>query len=250
MALAVTTSAGPVEMVLDLDDAGATLRLPEAVRPGGPVAAELISASRHLLDLDADPGPIAEALGADPDLRELLAIDPGLRVPGAVSGYEVAVRTIVGQQISVAGAATVVGRLVRTWGEPVPGATRVSHAFPAPEVVAAVDPEALPMPRARGRAVVGLARAVAEDRVDLTPGVEPAALRAQLLALAGVGPWTADYVAMRVVRDPDVLLATDLILRRELVARGIDAARTESWRPWRSSAGMLLWRSALRRSTP
>jgi AraC family transcriptional regulator of adaptative response / DNA-3-methyladenine glycosylase II len=202
---------------------------------------------RRMLDLDADPVAIDAVLGADPVLRDLVASAPGLRVPSHVDGFEVAVRTIVGQQVSVAGANTVLGRQVPLRGTPVDFALAsrfgLTHAFPTAEAFAGADPTDMGMPHARARTIVDLAHAVAEGELDLSPGGDRDALRAQLLAMRGIGPWTADYVVMRALGHPDVLLTTDLVLRRELDRLGLTAADTERWRPWRSYAGMHLWRA-------
>jgi AraC family transcriptional regulator of adaptative response / DNA-3-methyladenine glycosylase II len=208
-----------------------------------------VSRLRHLLDLDADPLAVDDALasGAAPsvDLSSLVAARPGLRVPGTVDAFETAVRTVVGQQVSVSGARTVLGRLVAEAGERVDLALAhelgLSRAFPTPEALAALDPETLPMPRSRGRTVVGLAHAVATDALSLDPGVDRDEASAALLSLPGIGPWTVGYVRMRGLGDPDVLLETDLVLRRILQARGASPEDTRRWSPWRSYAGMHLW---------
>ncbi|MBC7630921.1 AlkA N-terminal domain-containing protein [Aeromicrobium sp.] len=206
-----------------------------------------VDRARRLLDLDADPVAIDEVLGADPTLRPLVEGAPGLRVPSHVSGYEVAVRTIVGQQVSVAGANTVLGRQVDTLGTRVDlvlaSAHGLTHAFPPPEALAAVGDTELGMPRSRARAVIGLAAAVASGELDLDPGADRDATRAQLLAMPGIGPWTADYIVMRALAHPDILLETDLVLRRELQRLGLTSDDTRHWRPWRSYAGMHLWRA-------
>lgn len=210
---------------------------------------------RHLLDLDADPVTVDHHLATSgshgADLAPLVAARPGLRVPGTTDTFETAVRTVVGQQVSVSGARTVIGRLLAEAGEPVdlPLAADLglTHAFPTPEALAALDPETLPMPRARGRTVVGLSRAVAEGRLDLGPGVDRDHASAALLALPGIGPWTVGYVRMRGLGDPDVLLDTDLVLRRILDARGVTPDAARRWSPWRSYAGMHLWTEHLAR---
>ncbi|MGO8873444.1 MAG: AlkA N-terminal domain-containing protein [Acidimicrobiales bacterium] len=209
-----------------------------------------VSRCRQLLDLDADPVAVVDVFGADPRLGPLVAAAPGLRVAGTVDGFELAVRAIIGQQVSVAGARTVAGRLVLGAGtplaEPVEG---VTHLFPEPAELAAAaadDPGLLAMPAGRRRAVVALAAAVADGSVVIDPGSDPAELRAKLVALPGIGPWTAEYVAMRALRDPDAFLPTDLGIRRaaELLGLPGDTAlrdASEGWRPWRSYAMTHLW---------
>ena len=159
-------------------------------------------------------------------------------------------RTVIGQQVSVTGARTVTGRVVVEHGRPVdtdvPGLT---HLFPSADTLAAVDPESLPMPRSRGRALVGLAAALAGGEVGLDRGSDRAAVRAALLTLPGVGPWTADYVAMRALAHPDVFLPTDLGVRNAIRGVGHDVAatlaRAEDWAPWRSYALMHLWNTLM-----
>jgi AraC family transcriptional regulator of adaptative response / DNA-3-methyladenine glycosylase II len=203
---------------------------------------------RRLLDLDADPVAVDQALAADPLLGPSVHRRPGQRVPGHVDGAELAVRAVIGQQVSVAGACTVAGNLVARWGKPVnsPVGT-VTHLFPTAETLAAIDPAELPMPRARARTLVTLALAIAEGRVDLEPGADRDEVEQQLLALPGVGPWTASYIAMRALGDPDVFLPTDLGVRRAIKRLGQPgdpkavAALAERWRPWRSYALQHLW---------
>ncbi len=196
---------------------------------------------RRLLDLDADPVAIDAHLAGDELLAPLVAARPGMRSPGAIDGAEVLVRAIVGQQVSVAGARTVLGRIAATVGE------RSAHGllFPSAGALAALDPAVLPLPAARGRAVVAACAAVADGRVGLDVGADRAVLEQQLLALPGVGPWTAGYVAMRALGDPDVFLPTDLVLRRALEAHGVAArdvaARAAAFSPWRSYAVHHLW---------
>ncbi|MET0449483.1 MAG: AlkA N-terminal domain-containing protein, partial [Aeromicrobium sp.] len=215
-----------------------------------------IGRARRMLDLDADPVAIDTVLAADPALTDLVEAAPGLRVPSHVDGFEVAVRTIVGQQVSVAGANTVLGRHVPTRGTPVDFALAslhgLTHAFPSPEAFADADPTQMGMPHARARTIVDLAQAVADGKLDLDPGVDREATREQLLAMRGIGPWTADYIVMRALAHPDILLTTDLVLRRELDRRGLTPDDTDRWRPWRSYAGMHLWRStaAFERTLP
>ncbi len=210
--------------------------------------------TRRLLDADCDPVAVDAALAEDPVLAPLVAAVPGLRVPGQVDGAEVAVQTVLGQQVSVAAARTAAARLVAAHGEALglEGPHAVTHLFPTMGTLAALDPEALPMPRSRGRALVGLAGALARNEVRLDRSTDRAETRAALLALPGIGPWTADYVAMRALGDPDVFLPTDLGVRNAAATLGIDdpAARSETWRPWRSYALMRLWSVVLADMSP
>ena len=205
---------------------------------------------RRLFDLDADPVAIAEVLGADPMLGPLLAARPGLRVPGCVDPHEIVVRAIVGQQVSLAGAATVLGRFVAAHGEPLGFADpTLTHVFPTVERLAEADPSALSMPRARGAALVGTCRALADGELVLDPGVDRAGIGAALQSRPGIGPWTAAYIAMRGLGDPDVMLAGDLGVRHAVAALGGDDRAREieraahAWRPWRSYAVAHLWAS-------
>jgi AraC family transcriptional regulator of adaptative response / DNA-3-methyladenine glycosylase II len=241
-----------------------TLRAPESEGSEGPafVEGELILSDlrdlqtavarcRQLLDLDADPVAIWEALRRDPLVGALMRRDPGRRVPGAADGFELAVRAVIGQQVSVPGARTVAGRLVLAAGELVPGPVgAVTHLFPTPAALVELaerDPGAFSMPAGRRRALVALAQAVDEGGVVIDPGADPAELRRSLVGLPGIGPWTAEYVAMRALRDPDAFMPTDLGIRRGAVALGLpdDPAHlrelTEHWRPWRSYAMAHLW---------
>jgi len=209
--------------------------------------ARLVTAARRLFDLGADPHEIGTQLGRDRALARRVRRCPGLRVPGAWDGFEVAVRAILGQQVTVRGATTLIGRLVASLGTPLPeprGA--VGRLFPAPERVADARLETIGLPRVRAEAVRALARAVAAGRLrlDASAGLEEAV--AALVELPGVGPWTAHYVAMRALGEPDAFPAGDLGLRRALLrgrlasAREL-AARAEAWRPWRAYAAMYLW---------
>jgi len=214
-----------------------------------------VERTRRLLDADGDPVAVDETLGADPVLAPLVARRPGLRVPGAVEGAEIAVRAVLGQQVSVAAARTAAARLAQAYGTPLtaPHSARALDSargagvvFPEPEAIAALDPATLPMPRTRARALVALCRALADGDLDLDRGADRDAVRADLLAIPGIGPWTADYVALRALGDPDVFLSSDLGTRHALrllpVAAGRDAAAlTERWRPWRSYAQLHLW---------
>lgn len=209
-----------------------------------------VERARRLLDADCDPVAVDDQFAGDPIIGPLVRATPGLRVPGQVDGDETAVRTVIGQQVSVAGARTVAGRLVAEHGRPidsdVPGLT---HLFPDGATLASVDPASLPMPRSRGRAVVGLAEALASGAVALDRGLDRDDVREALLALPGVGPWTADYVAMRALGHPDVFLPTDIGVRNAVAGLGHDPASvvagSERWRPWRSYALMHLWNTLM-----
>jgi AraC family transcriptional regulator of adaptative response / DNA-3-methyladenine glycosylase II len=199
---------------------------------------EAIACARRLLDLDADPAAVGERLGSDADLGPLLAARPGLRSPGAADGFETAIRAVVGQQISVSGAHTILGRIAAAHGSPALDGL----LFPSPAQLAAVDPESLPMPRARARTLIAIAEACASGELELDPGADRDRARAALLALPGIGPWTADYIRMRALGDRDVLLASDLGVRRSAARLGIDlAGGRPEWAPWRSYATHHLW---------
>ena len=181
---------------------------------------------RRQFDLDADPVAIAEVLGPDPMLGPLIAERPGLRVAGSVDPHEIVVRAIVGQQVSVAGAATVVGRFVAAHGEPLGFADpTLTHVFPTVDRLARANPAALSMPRARGTALVGVCRALADGDLVLDPGVDRSGIGAALEARPGIGPWTAAYISMRGLGDPDVMLAGDLGVRHAVAALGGDDSR-------------------------
>ncbi len=202
-----------------------------------------VARCRRLLDLDADPLAISSHLAGDPLLAPLVSAHPGMRVPGCVDGFELGVRAIVGQQVSVAGARTVLGRLAAAHGEPLAepdGA--LTHRFPEASVLAEVDPGRLPFPRKRGEALRRLAGLVAGGELRLDAGADPAETRAALMDVPGVGDWTASYVAMRALGDPDVFLPGDVGIRHAL-ARMDGDVRPERWRPWRSYAVMHLWHS-------
>lgn len=211
---------------------------------------------RRVLDLDADPHAVDEVLGADPLLARLVAATPGRRSPGAVDGTELLVRAIVGQQVSVAGARTVAARIAKALGEPIPdalasaGASGLTHAFPSAEALAPVDPGQLAMPRSRAAALLAAVGLVADGHLELDPGADRDDVERRLLAVRGIGPWTAAYVAMRALGDPDVFLPTDLGVLRGMAARGGPdeprgaAARAAAWRPWRSYALHHLWSAA------
>jgi AraC family transcriptional regulator of adaptative response / DNA-3-methyladenine glycosylase II len=203
---------------------------------------------RQLFDLDCDPLPIVAALGDDPVIGPLIRAAPGRRVPGTSDPHELAVRAVLGQQISLAGAATLAARLVAAHGDPLRRPVgAVTQMFPTAAALAGADPATFAMPRARQRALVGLTKALAGGAVSLDPAGDLAATRARLLALPGIGPWTVEYVAMRALRDPDAFMSTDLGVKHALARLGLDphpreaARRAERWRPYRAYALQHLW---------
>jgi len=206
--------------------------------------------SRALLDLDSDPATVADALGSDPLIGPIVTASPGRRVLGHVDSDELAIRAVLGQQVSLAGAATLATRLVREHGEvlqrPVGALT---HTFPSAAALAEVDPSRLAMPRPRARALQTLAAALASGELVLDGGADRERARRELASLPGIGPWTAEYVAMRALRDPDAFPASDLGVRRALERLGQDgrprsAERLSArWRPYRAYAVQHLWAS-------
>jgi AraC family transcriptional regulator of adaptative response / DNA-3-methyladenine glycosylase II len=214
--------------------------------------ANAVRASRRLLDMDADPVSIDAVLSTDPALEPSVRATPGLRVPGAIDGFEVAVRAILGQQISVHAARTLAGRIVIRAGtelEPDQAVDGVTHLFPTPERLAEVPLEELGVTRRRVETIRRLAELVAASELTLTEGADRAAVRDTLLAVKGIGPWTVEYISMRALRDPDAFPASDLGVREGFKTLGLDAtasaimAHAERWRPWRGYAVMHLWNS-------
>jgi AraC family transcriptional regulator of adaptative response / DNA-3-methyladenine glycosylase II len=208
---------------------------------------DALARSRLLLDLEHDASACDSVLVRDPLLGERVRARPGARVPGTPDGGELAVRAILGQQVSLRGAATLAARLTLACGERLPAPVgAVTHLFPAPAALARLDPQMLAMPWGRRRAVLALANALA-DGLALDPGGDLQQARAALLAIPGIGEWTADYVAMRAPRDADAFLATDLGVHHALERLGCDArpaaarAIAEAWRPFRAYAVIRLW---------
>jgi DNA-3-methyladenine glycosylase II/AraC family transcriptional regulator of adaptative response / DNA-3-methyladenine glycosylase II len=215
--------------------------LPDAVPPA-------VAAGRRWVGLDADPSAGATDLADDPRLGPLVAARPHLRVPGSTDAFETAVTVVLGQHVSLAAGRLFAARLVAAHAPPA----RVGslRSFPDPETLAALDPAALQrtvgITRGRARSVVAIARAVTDGTLDLAPTTDGGlrtTTRAALLALPGVGPWTADLVALRALRDPDVFLPGDLVLRKALggVTAREAAAAAEAWSPHRSLAVLHLW---------
>ncbi|MFF1450131.1 AlkA N-terminal domain-containing protein [Streptomyces sp. NPDC058274] len=207
-----------------------------------------ISRCRRLLDLDADPVAVDDQLRGDPLLAPLVDKAPGRRVPRTVDEAEFAVRAVLGQQVSTAAARTHAARLVTAHGVPVDDPEGgLTHLFPSPEALAAVDPDSLAMPRTRRATFTNLVRQLADGTLHLGVESDWAESRARLLALPGFGPWTVDVIAMRALGDPDAFLATDLGIRRAAAELGLPSspaaltARAAAWRPWRAYAVQYLW---------
>jgi AraC family transcriptional regulator, regulatory protein of adaptative response / DNA-3-methyladenine glycosylase II len=207
---------------------------------------------RRLLDLDADPEAVTGYLSADPVLGPLALAHPGRRSPGHTCGSELALRAVLGQQVSVAAARRLGARLVAAYGKPLSRPDGpLTHCFPAADTLAAADPATLPMPRGRAVALTGLAAALASGELSLDPGAERDRAEAALLALPGIGPWTASYIRMRALSDPDAFLPTDVgvlaalsrlgALSRSALSRSALSRSALSWRPWRSYAVHHLW---------
>jgi len=213
-----------------------------------PVLLDVVGRVRRVFDLDADPAAIADALGEDELLSPVFAKRPGLRVPGAWDVWELAVRAILGQQVSVAGACTMLGRLVAAHGETLAGpAALLTHVFPGPERLAAARLEEIGLTGRRAETVRELARRVARGERLLSPSPTLEEAIARLVAVPGIGPWTAQYIAMRALAEPDAFPAGDLWLRRAVAQGGEDwperrlRERAEAWRPWRAYAALALW---------
>jgi AraC family transcriptional regulator, regulatory protein of adaptative response / DNA-3-methyladenine glycosylase II len=236
--LRLAHGAGVVEVVPHANDVAATFILDDE--------RDLDAAAdgcRRLLDLDRDPAPITAHLAPDPVIGGLVTAAPGRRVPGHPDGCELAVRAVLGQQISVTAATRLVTRIVAELGVPLAHAVgSVSHVFPQAAAIAALDPAALPMPRSRTRTLVGLAAELADGRLVLDDTADRAEAYGALLALPGIGPWTAGYIAMRALRDPDAFIPGDAGVRHGLVRLGLDPSPraaervSEPWRPYRAYA--------------
>lgn len=209
--------------------------------------ASAISSATRILDLASDPAAVDAALARRQPLQRLVAERPGIRVPGAADPFELAIRAVVGQQISVARASAACGVITVDHGDTLPDHVsvdeRLTHLFPTAEALAAADPATLKMPRARGSAITGFSAAVAEGDIDLSADD----LRERLLALPGFGPWTVGYICMRGLGSRDILLDGDLIIRRSAESLGMPgrprelAAYAERLAPWRSYLNMHLW---------
>lgn len=210
---------------------------------------EVVAAARRLFDLGADPTAIEAHLKSDPLLASAIRKRKGLRVPGAWDSFETTVRGILGQQISVKGATTISGRLAQRYGEPLSetAGTGLTHLFPTPDRLIRLRPEGIGLTKKRAETVRGLARAVLSEKVCLQNAASLEEFVADLCELPGIGPWTANYAAMRALGEPDAFPSGDLGLRKALAKNGELAsekevlARADAWRPWRGYAALYLW---------
>jgi AraC family transcriptional regulator, regulatory protein of adaptative response / DNA-3-methyladenine glycosylase II len=203
----------------------------------------IIERIRAMFDLNADWADIVSTLKNDPALAEPIRQSPGLRIPGCWDGFELAVRAILGQQISVAGASTLAGRVAKAFGDPYPAAERLTHLFPSASVLAEADLTKVGLTRSRAETVRALARAVSSGQMRFDGVTDSDLFLARLGAVPGIGQWTAQYIAMRALGDTDALPAGDLGLRRTLGlsnSRELEA-RSQPWRPWRAYATVYLW---------
>lgn len=213
---------------------------------------DIVGRVRRMFDLDAEPQTIAAALSVHPRLRPLLRRRPGLRLPSGWDGFEIAVRAIIGQQVSVAAARTVAARLAQRFGQPLPASptSALAHLFPAPRALADADLAAIGLTKARAQTVRTVARAVLDGAVDFRADATLDEFVERWTALPGIGPWTAHYIAMRALGHPDAFPADDLVLQRtlpddgtRLSARAL-TAQADAWRPWRAYSVIHLWRAA------
>ncbi|HUR78935.1 MAG TPA: AlkA N-terminal domain-containing protein [Acidimicrobiales bacterium] len=203
-----------------------------------------IARCRRLLDLDADPEAVDESLGADEFLAPHVSKRPGIRIRRTVDEIETAVRVVLGQQVSLSAARTHAGRIVAACGSPVTDpAGGLTHTFPTVEALAGFDTTTVKIPGARQRCLAGLIAALANGTVVLDAGADWNRARAQLLALGGIGPWTAEVIAMRALGDPDAFPSSDMGVLKAAAALGIAdlAVHAAAWRPWRSYATHYLW---------
>ena len=206
----------------------------------------IVERIRAMFDLNADWSAIVQSLISDPALIERVQSDPGLRVPGCWNGFELATRAILGQQITVKGATALAGRLTASFGRPLSSAKGLTHLFPTPEVLADARLASIGLTGARAETIRLLARAVAEGKLKFEGVVDSDAFQQQLCEISGIGKWTAQYVAMRALGEPDAFPSSDLGLLRAMGLRSSSELeeRAEAWRPWRAYAAMYLWKIA------
>ncbi|MCL1634291.1 helix-turn-helix domain-containing protein [Luteimonas sp. SX5] len=223
--------------------------------PDPRVIPDIVRRVRRIFDLDADLRAVHAVLRSEPLLAQAIKKRPGLRVPGGWDGFELAVRAVLGQQVSVAGATTLARRLVDAYGEPCKGGQPgLDRVFPQPERLIGAPLELLGLPKSRATTLRSLARAMADGRIDFGAGQRLDDFVERFTALPGIGPWTAQYVAMRALSQPDAFPAGDLVLQQVLggatsgdglrLTERATAARAEAWRPWRAYAVLQLWHLA------
>jgi AraC family transcriptional regulator of adaptative response / DNA-3-methyladenine glycosylase II len=226
--------------------AGADALTVDVAIPDPALVPEIAERVARMFDVDTDPALVAKTLAGDRLLKRACAAHAGIRLPGAWDPFELAVRAILGQQISVRGATTIAGRVVAQWGEPIDEPVGLERLFPSPATLADAPLEKAGIIAARARTIRELARQVADRKVAFNVAADLEAL----LEIAGIGPWTVQYVAMRALKHADAFPSGDLVLRRmagDCTPRALDA-RSERWRPWRAYAVMLLWQAANDRS--
>jgi AraC family transcriptional regulator, regulatory protein of adaptative response / DNA-3-methyladenine glycosylase II len=241
-----TLAGGPAVITLTPDDAGGHVALElSADHATDPTA--FVHDARRAFDLDADPLAIDAKLAEDPTLAPLVGRIPGMRVPGTFEPFELLVRAIFGQQVSVPSARTSLGRFAARYGTPLdPPVGTLTHLFPIAERVAELPPEAFGMPWERATTIRRVAELVARDGLDLSGASSDETLNL-LGEVRGIGPWTVAYLAMRALRDPDAFMSSDLGVRKGFEALGLPSTpkaivtRAERWRPWRAYAVMHLW---------
>ena len=238
--IAIGDQIGTIEVRRDDAHPALALAVSSADASGHPAIVERV---RQMFDLDTDPALVAEHFGDDPLLGPRLRAHPGIRAPGAWDPFELAVRAVLGQQVSVRAATTIAGRIAEAFGTPIEDNGGLSRLFPTAAQLVEAPVERTGVMPARARTIRALASAVAEGRIALDGGSDGHAAARALMELPGIGPWTASYIAMRAFGDRDALPSGDLVLRQvtgSRTARELDTM-SQPWRPWRSYAVMLLW---------
>ncbi len=232
---------GVLEVGFDSVSGRLNLHLPPVA-----VIDDAVERIRRMFDLGAGTAAIGGHLSRDPLLRKRVARAPGLRIPGCWDGFELAVRAVLGQQVTVKGASTLAGRLVREYGTAFGEAGPLTRVFPSPAVLADADFAKVGLPAARVRTLQALAAAVRDGHISLDPAIGISKFRARFCELPGIGEWTAQYVALRALGDRDAFPSADLgLLRAAGIARAKDLEqRSQSWRPWRAYAALYLWQIA------
>ena len=239
--ISVGKFAGNFEVSLDESRDALQVRIEFADPPSLFYIVERI---RAMFDLNADWASIAKTLRSDPVMSASVQADPGIRVPGCWNGFELAVRAILGQQVTVCGATSLAGRIAATFGKNFHGPQGLTHLFPSPETLATANLTSVGLTTARAETIRVLARAVSTGRINFEGVVDSEEFLQRLCEIPGIGHWTAQYVAMRALGEPNAFPSSDLGLMRALSltsARDVER-RAEPWRPWRAYAAMYLWR--------